>query len=61
MISLCVLSATAEPGLFYLTEQLFVCLLQTYKPDLLSPTIADSGLLVCRCNGCLVNTGEVYP
>jgi hypothetical protein len=45
MISLCVLSATAEPGLFYLTEQLFVCLLQTYKPDLLSPTIADSGLL----------------
>ncbi|KAH8623770.1 hypothetical protein IG631_21475 [Alternaria alternata] len=45
MIALCVLSATAEPGLFYLTEQLFVCLLQTYKSDLLSPTIADSGLL----------------
>ena len=45
MIALCVLSVTAEPGLSYLTEQLFVCLLQTYKPDLLSPTIADSGLL----------------
>jgi hypothetical protein len=46
MIALCVLSATADPGLFYLTEQLFVCLLQTYKPELTSPTITDSSLLV---------------
>jgi hypothetical protein len=46
MIALCVLSATANPGMFYLTEQLFVCLWQTYKPDLTSPTTTDSSLLV---------------
>jgi hypothetical protein len=34
MIALCVLSKSEEDGMFFLTEQIFVCLLQTYKENL---------------------------
>ncbi|KAJ8116623.1 hypothetical protein OPT61_g1993 [Boeremia exigua] len=36
MIALCILPATANDGLFYLTEQIFICLLQTYQSFLLT-------------------------
>jgi hypothetical protein len=35
MIAVCILPPTSESGLYYLAEQIFVCLLQTYKRFLL--------------------------
>ncbi|KAI4639082.1 hypothetical protein J4E93_009572 [Alternaria ventricosa] len=45
MIALCILAKTAEDGMFFLTEQIFVCLLETYKPNVADPSRATLGTL----------------
>jgi hypothetical protein len=47
MIVLCRLSSTEYSGFFFLVEQIFVCLLQTYKEDILlsDTTIKDTEML----------------
>ncbi|EMD90152.1 hypothetical protein COCC4DRAFT_19168 [Bipolaris maydis ATCC 48331] len=35
MIALCVLPDTIDSGLYYLVEQMFICMLGTYRPELL--------------------------
>jgi hypothetical protein len=45
MIALCILSKTAEDGLYYLTEQIFVCLLETYKPSVVNPSGTSTNML----------------
>jgi hypothetical protein len=45
MIALCILHKSAEDRLFYLTEQIFVCLLETYKLGVVNPTGMNTNLL----------------
>jgi hypothetical protein len=45
VIALCILHKSAEDRLFYLTEQIFVCLLETYKPGVVNPTSTNTNLL----------------
>ncbi|KAI4604615.1 hypothetical protein J4E80_011014 [Alternaria sp. BMP 0032] len=45
MIALCVLPNTADHGLYYLTEQIFVCLLDTYRPDVVDPSHTSPEML----------------
>jgi hypothetical protein len=45
MIALCILPKSAEDALFYLTKQIFVCLLETYKLGVVNPTSANANLL----------------
>lgn len=33
MIALCILPVDGDDGLYYLTEQMIICLLETYRPD----------------------------
>jgi hypothetical protein len=45
MVALCVLPKTADNGLYYLTEQIFVCLLDTYRPDIVNQSDTRPAML----------------
>ncbi|KAJ4380122.1 hypothetical protein N0V86_004431 [Didymella sp. IMI 355093] len=45
MFALCILDASEEKGMYFLTEQVFVCLFQTYRPSVLLSTVTDTEYL----------------
>ncbi|OAL57079.1 hypothetical protein IQ07DRAFT_594504 [Pyrenochaeta sp. DS3sAY3a] len=45
MIALCILPGATEEGLFYLVEQIFLCLLQTYKEELIQTDRTNPSML----------------
>lgn len=45
MFALCILSDHEERGMYLLCEQVFVCLFQTYRPNVLSSTVTNTEFL----------------
>lgn len=45
MFALCILGESEEKSMYFLTEQVFVCLLQTYRPSVLLSTVTDTEYL----------------